>query len=152
MATNVEQLLLHKGRNVHTVQPTTTVRQAVTLLGEKQIGAVLVCEADRVVGVVSERDCVREILWQMQCTPESPVRMLMRIDFSTVQLSDSIEHCMSLMNDRHTRHLPVVEHGRLVGLISMGDVIHGALHEQQHYIDSLETYIHGSPSARPPAH
>jgi CBS domain-containing protein len=152
MATTVEQLLMHKGRQVHAVEPNTTVGRAVALMGEKQIGAVLVCDARSVVGVFSERDCVRSVLWKKQCTTDSPVRDVMRIDFSTVEPSDTIQHCMSLMNERRARHLPVIDRGHLVGMISIGDVINGLLREQQHLIESLEVYISGSPSVRPPAH
>jgi predicted transcriptional regulator len=152
MATIVEQLLVHKGRNVWSVSPTATVRDAVALLGEQEIGAVFVCDGQRVVGVLSERDCMRKLLWEGKSTLDSSVRDVMRAEFSTVAPRDSIQHCMSLMNDRRTRHLPVVEQGRVIGVISMGDVINGLLREQQYLIESLEGYISGSPSVRPSAH
>lgn len=152
MTTIVEQLLQHKGRHVHTVEPGATIGYAVALMGEKEIGAVLVCQTQRVVGVLSERDCMRGVLWKKECSPESAVRDLMRTDFVTVRPQDSIEHCMSLMVDRRTRHLPVIDDERLVGMISMGDVINGLLRDQQHLIDTLESYISGSPSVRPQAH
>jgi len=152
MATIVKQLLEHKGQRVHSVEPNACVRDAVALLGEQGIGAVLVCESQRVLGVLSERDCLRKVLWQGECTLDSPVRELMRLDFSTVDPNDSLQHCMSLMNDRRTRHLPVVDQGCLVGVISMGDVINAELREQQYLIESLECYISGSPSVRPSAH
>jgi predicted transcriptional regulator len=149
MTTIVEELLVHKGRQVHSVEPSATVRDAVALLGEREIGAVLVCEARRVVGVLTERDCMRQVLWQGRHTLDSPVRDVMRAEFTSVELGDSIQHCMSLMNDRRTRHLPVVAQGLVVGVISMGDVINGLLREQQYVIESLEGYISGSPSVRP---
>lgn len=152
MATIVEQLLLHKGNQVHCVEPTATVREAVALLGERRIGAVLVCQGKRVLGVLSERDCTREVLWRGSATLDTPVSELMRREVVTVRLSDSIDYCMSLMNDRRVRHLPVVEHGELAGVISIGDVINALLREQQTLIESLESYISGSPSVRPPAH
>jgi CBS domain-containing protein len=152
MATTVDQLLQHKGRSVHSVEPSAQIRDAVAMFGNQEIGAVLVCEAERVVGVLSERDCMRKVLWRQECTLDSPIRELMRTDFSAVEPHDSIQHCMSLMNNRRTRHLPVVDEGRVVGVISMGDVINGVLREQQYLIDSLETYITGSPSVRPSAH
>jgi CBS domain-containing protein len=149
MTTIVRELLVHKGQRVYSVEPSATVREAVALLGEREIGAVLVCEAQHVVGVLTERDCMRQVLWQGRYTLDSPVRDVMRAEFTTVELSDSIQHCMSLMNDRRTRHLPVVEQGLVVGVISMGDVINGLLREQQYVIESLEGYISGSPSSRP---
>jgi CBS domain-containing protein len=152
MSTIVEHLLQHKGRHIHAVKPNATVREAVAMLGDQQIGAVLVCDDTRVVGVLSERDLMRRVLWQRQSTLESPVRDLMTIDFVTVQPSDTIQHCMTLMNSRRVRHLPVVYRGQIVGLVSIGDVINGLLREQQTLIESLEGYVSGSPSARPPQH
>jgi CBS domain-containing protein len=152
MSTIVEHLLQHKGRHVHAVKPTATVREAVAMLGDHEIGAVLVCDDSRVVGIVSERDCVRRVMWQHHSTLDSPVRDLMTIDFVTVQPSDTIQHCMSLMNNRRVRHLPVVYRGQIVGLVSIGDVINGLLREQQTLIESLEGYVSGSPSVRPPPH
>ncbi|MEY4577164.1 MAG: hypothetical protein RL701_1867 [Pseudomonadota bacterium] len=150
MSTIVEHLLQHKGRHVHSVQPTETVRDAVAVLGERQIGAVLVCDGERVVGILSERDCLRRVLWQRHITLDSAVRDLMTIDFVTVQPSDTIQHCMSLMNNRRVRHLPVVYRGHVAGVVSIGDVINGLLREQQTLIESLEGYVSGSPSVRPP--
>jgi CBS domain-containing protein len=152
MSMNVEHLLTHKGRQVHSVDPSATIRDAVAVLGEHRIGAILVCDDSRVVGIVSERDCVRSVLWQHHCTLDSKVTQLMRVDFPTVTLHDSIQHCMGLMNDRRTRHLPVCAHGQIIGVISIGDVINGLLHDQQCLIESLEGYISGSPSERPAAH
>jgi CBS domain-containing protein len=152
MATIVEQLLLHKGNQVHCVDPNAKVRDAVELLGERLIGAVLVCRNNRVLGIVSERDCTREVLWRGSCTLDTPVSELMRSEVVTVSRNDSLDYCMSLMNDRRIRHLPVVEDGELVGVISIGDVINSLLREQQSLIESLESYISGSPSVRPPAH
>lgn len=152
MATIVQQLLAHKGRRVHSLEPDATIREAVALFGEHEIGAVLICEDGKALGVLSERDCMRKVLWQAQFGLDSKVREVMRIDFPSVTLTDSIQHCMGLMNDRRTRHLPVVENARVVGIISMGDVIHSVLGDQQHLIESLEDYISGSPSVRPPAH
>jgi len=150
MSTKVEHLLLHKGRHVHSVQPTDTVRDAVEILGKYEIGAVLVCDNLRVVGLLSERDCMRRVLWQRRCTLDSQVRDLMLVDFATVQPQDTIQHCMGLMNGRRTRHLPVVHRGEVVGVVSIGDVINGLLREQECLIESLEGYVSGSPSVRPP--
>jgi CBS domain-containing protein len=152
MATIVQQLLMHKGRRVHSLEPHASVREAVALFGTYEIGAVLICQEGKVLGVLSERDCMRKVLWQAHHSLDSKVSEVMRIDSPYVSLTDSIQHCMGLMNDRRTRHLPVVEEGRVVGIVSMGDVIHSMLGDQQHLIESLEDYITGSPSVRPPAH
>jgi len=152
MATIVEHLLAHKGRNYYSVKPTAPVQEAVAAFGDHGIGAVLVCDGQSLVGVLSERDCIRKLLFERVCTLESEVREVMRGGVSIVSPADTIQHCMSLMNDRRVRHLPVVQQGRVVGVISMGDVINALIREQEHLIESLEGYITGSPSVRPPAH
>ena len=153
MSTKVEQLLANKGRKVWSIQPETTVQQAVALFGIHDVGAVLVCdEQGCLIGVLSERDCVRKVMWQGRATQTSLVSEVMRTDVVAVSPNDTIEQCMALMTERRTRHLPVVERGEILGVISMGDVIHAMLHEKDWLIESLEGYISGSPSVRPPAH
>ena len=152
MTTTVEQLLAHKPHDVWSVIPDATVEEAVSIFGTQEIGAVLVCSERGLIGVLTERDCIRKILWQGRATLTSRVREVMRSDVSPVSPHDTIEHCMALMNDHRTRHLPVVDHGNVVGVISMGDVIHALLGEKESLIESLEGYISGSPSVRPPAH
>jgi CBS domain-containing protein len=122
------------------------------MLGQHSIGSVLVCSEGRVVGIITERDCTREVLWNRRFTEDSPVTDLMRSTVLTVAPRDSIQHCMRVMSDNHVRYLPVLEDGRLVGLISMGDVITTLLSDQRHMIESLEQYIVGSPSLQPPSH
>ena len=152
MSTKVEQLLANKGRKVWSVEPEAKVKEAIVLFGAHAIGAVLVCDEGTLIGVLSERDCVRQILWQGKATPESHVMEVMRSDVTAVAPHDSIEHCMALMTDHRTRHLPVVDRGAVVGVISQGDVIHAMLGDRESLIESLEGYISGSPSVRPPAH
>jgi CBS domain-containing protein len=152
MSTKVEQLLAHKGKTVWSLDPDATVQDAVTLFGTHEIGAVLICDKHGLLGVLSERDCVRKILWQGRSTLASRVRDVMRVDVTSVAPRDSIEHCMGLMTDSRTRHLPVIEHGNVIGVISIGDVIHALIGEKESLIESLESYISGSPSVRPPAH
>jgi CBS domain-containing protein len=152
MSTRVEQLLAHKGNNVWSVEPDSSVQDAITLFGTHEIGAVLVCDKHGLLGILSERDCVRKILWQGRSTLASRVRDVMRADVTSVSPRDSIEHCMGLMTDRRTRHLPVIDQSTVIGVISIGDVINGLLGEKESLIESLESYISGSPSVRPPAH
>lgn len=152
MSTRVQQLLAHKGSTVWSVDPEATVQEAVTLFGTHEIGAVLVCDRHGLLGILSERDCVRKILWEGRSTLESRVRDVMRADVSAVTPRDSIEHCMALMTDRRTRHLPVIDQGIVMGVISIGDVINALLGEKDTLIESLECYISGSPSMRPAAH
>jgi CBS domain-containing protein len=152
MSTKVEQVLAQKGSTVWSVDPDASVQEAVTLLGTREIGAVLVCDAHGLVGIFSERDCVRKILWQGRSTLESRVRDVMVANVISVTPQDSIQHCMALMTDRRVRHLPVLDHGKVLGVISIGDVVHAMLNEKESLIESLEGYISGSPSVRPAAH
>jgi CBS domain-containing protein len=153
MSTRVQQLLAQKGSStVWSLEPEATVQEAVTLFGTHEIGAVLICDRHGLLGVLSERDCVRKILWEGRSTLQSLVRDVMRADVTYVTPRDSIEHCMGLMTDRRTRHLPVIDQGAVLGVISIGDVIHALIGEKESLIESLEGYISGSPSIRPAAH
>jgi signal-transduction protein with cAMP-binding, CBS, and nucleotidyltransferase domain len=152
MSTRVEHLLAHKGNTIWSLEPDATVQDAVTLFGTHEIGAVLVCDKHGLIGILSERDCVQKILWQGRSTLASRVCDVMRGDVTAVSPHDSIEHCMALMTDRRTRHLPVMDRGNVIGVISIGDVINALLGEKESLIESLEGYISGSPSMRPHAH
>ena len=146
-------MLAQKGSStVWSLEPEATVQEAVSLFGRHEIGAVLVCDRHGLLGVLSERDCVRKILWEGRSTLQSLVRDVMRTDVTYVTPRDSIEHCMGLMTDRRTRHLPVIDQGTVLGVISIGDVIHALIGEKESLIESLEGYISGSPSIRPAAH
>jgi CBS domain-containing protein len=152
MTTTVKQVIARKGGNVHTVSPDARLGDVIAMLGEHRIGAILVFEAERVVGIVTERDCIREVLWKKGFNDESRVGDLMRTEIPTVSPRETIQHCMRVMTEDRVRHLPVMDDGRLVGLISMGDVINAILSDQRHMIESLEQYISGSPSLKPPPH
>jgi CBS domain-containing protein len=152
MYTTVRHIIAHKGATVFSVAPDATLEFAVDMLGKHGVGALLVMEHERVLGIVTERECIHQMLWKRRVDRGSHVRDLMRADIPTVSPRESIEHCMKLMIEDHVRHLPVLDEGKLVGLISMGDVIHALLSDQQHMIESLERYISGSPSTEPPPH
>lgn len=152
MTTTVKQVIARKGGNVHTVTPDARLGDVIAMLGEHRIGAILVCEQEQVVGIVTERDCIREVLWKHGFDASSRVGDLMRTDIPTVSPRESIQTCMRIMTEDRVRHLPVMDDGKLVGLISMGDVIHALLSDQRHMIESLEQYISGSPSLKPPPH
>jgi CBS domain-containing protein len=152
MSTKVEQLLARKTHHVWSLEPSATIREAVAIFGNQEIGAVLVCEGSTLVGLLTERDCVRNLLWRDHASLDTPLSRVMRTRPIAVSPQDSIEHCMSLINDHRTRYLPVVDQGWVVGMISIGDVINTLLREKESLIDALEGYISGSPSARPPAH
>jgi CBS domain-containing protein len=152
MTTTVKQVIARKGGNVHTVAPDTRLGDVIAMLGEHRIGAILVCEEGKVLGIVTERDCIRDVLWQHRFDADSRVGDLMRSDLPTVSPRESIQHCMRVMTEDRVRHLPVMDEGKLVGVISMGDVINALLSDQRHMIESLEQYISGSPSIKPPTH
>ncbi|MDB4988182.1 MAG: histidine kinase [Myxococcaceae bacterium] len=148
----VEQLIRQKGREVWTVSPEASVHDAVDLMCERNIGAVVVCTGEDVVGVLSERDCVRRVMQHGRSARETKVRQVMSNDVRTVGLRDTIDHCMQQMTDERVRHLPVLDDGMLVGMVSVGDVVKAQLKEQESLISGLESYIHGaSASVRPPA-
>src|ERR1700712_862483 len=149
MTTTVKQVIARKGGNVHTVAPDTRLGDVIAMLGEHRIGAILVCEEGKVLGIVTERDCIRDVLWQHRFDVDSRVGDLMRTDLPTVSPRESIQHCMRVMTEDRVRHLPVMDEGKLVGVISMGDVINALLSDQRHMIESLEQYISGSPSIKP---
>ena len=140
---NVRNLLKVKGSDVWSVSPTTSVLNALQLMADKEVGALLVLDSDRIVGIISERDFVRSIAETGQCVVESTVGEYMTRDVYTVEPDTSIEECMQMMTQKRIRHLPVLENGRLVGLISIGDVVKGIISNKESTINSLENYIEG---------
>jgi CBS domain-containing protein len=148
----VEELLEHKGRDVWYVSPDATVHQAARIMSDRNVGAVLVCSGSTLLGILSERDCMRRVLLQGRSAHEVLVAAVMSTTVTTVTPHDSVAHCMQLMTDQRLRHLPVVEDDQLVGLISIGDAVKAQLHEQEQLISGLEGYIHGtSATPYPPA-
>jgi len=148
----VEELIKQKGRDVWTVSPDATVHEAVDLMCQRNIGAVVVCSGDDVLGVFSERDCARRVMAHGRSSHTTKVSQVMSNDVRSVSLHDTVDHCMQQMTDKRVRHLPVLEDGVLVGMVSVGDVVKAQLAEQESLICGLESYIHGaSVSVRPPA-
>jgi CBS domain-containing protein len=143
MLTTVQDILRIKGPQVWSISPETTVIQALQLLADKRIGALLVMDGTEIAGVVSERDIVRRIASEMTCELEQPVSEVMTYDVVTIGLGDDIEDCMSIMTEEHIRHLPVVEEGRLVGLVSIGDVVKAMITSREFTIEQLQKFIDG---------
>jgi CBS domain-containing protein len=152
MPTTVEQVLARKGQQCWTVGADASIEEAVAVLAERGIGAVLVCEGNRLLGVLSERDCIRKVIWQKRVAADTRVGEVMVRDLVCVAPTDTIEYCMGLMNDHRIRHLPVIRAGELLGVISIGDAVNATLREKEFLIEELEGYISGSPSVRPAAH
>ncbi|MGD0005852.1 MAG: CBS domain-containing protein [Anaerolineaceae bacterium] len=142
MAT-VWHLLNQKGRDVWSVNPDQTVLEALELMTDKGIGAVIVLENDKIVGIFSERDFARFSAKKGSLSLYIPVNELMTQAVFTVHPDQSIDECMALMTQKHIRHLPVVDKGQLVGLISIGDVVREVISQKEITIHSLENYIMG---------
>jgi CBS domain-containing protein len=142
----VAQLLCIKpeyNRSVHTIAPEQMVLEAVRTMAERNVGALPVVEDGVVVGVISERDYARKMVLKGRSSAGTPVRDIMSSPVITVDSRQSIEVCMSIMTDSHLRHLPVVENEKLLGLLSIGDLVKSAIAEQADLILQLERYIRG---------
>ena len=142
MAISVRTILKNKNSKVWSVSPQDTVLDALHLMAEKQIGAVLVLDGERLVGIFSERDYARRGVLQGRGV-ESKIDEVMTSPVSAISLDRSVEDCLAIMNDHHFRHLPVVENGRVVGVVSIGDVVKNLLDDQLATISGLENYIMG---------
>jgi CBS domain-containing protein len=138
----VQQLLESKRQGVASVTPDMTVLEALQLMAEKEIGAVLVLEGEVLVGIFSERDYARKVVLQGKASKDTPVREIMTEKVVCVRPEQTIEDCMGLMTDKRIRHLPVLQAKRVVGVISIGDVVKEMLVEKEFVIQQLESYIH----------
>lgn len=144
----VRNILKVKGDEVWSVSPDATVLEALHVLADRDIGAVLVMEKERVVGILSERDVVRETAKVGQCRLDEPVRNLMSTHVLYVGLDNTIEDCMALMTEKRIRHLPVIENGKLVGIVSNRDVVSATIMDRDLTIENLEKYITGGGYSR----
>ena len=143
MAT-VNQMLQSKGREVYTIAPQVTVLDALQMMADKDVGALVVVEGDDIAGIFSERDYARKIVLLGKSSRETPVSEIMTDDVICVTPSQSADKCMAIMTDRRIRHLPVLDDdGRLTGIISIGDVVKAIISDQRVMINHLEDYIHG---------
>jgi CBS domain-containing protein len=137
----VRDLLKQKGRNVWSVAPDSTVYDALALMAEKNIGALLVIDAGRPVGIFSERDYARQVILKGKASKDTAVRDVMTSKVVFVRPERSIEECMALMTDKRFRHLPVLEEGQLAGILSIGDVVKAVISEKDFLIEQLANYI-----------
>lgn len=143
MLISVRDLLKLKGDAIWSVKPDTTVIEALDFLADKDIGALVVLAGDEIAGIISERDVVRVISEKKGFSPGDPVSDFMTEDVFTISPAQTIEDCMALMTKQRIRHLPVVEEGRLVGVISIGDVVKAIITSQEFTIDQLRKFIDG---------
>jgi CBS domain-containing protein len=128
---------------VHTIAPDASVLDAIKSMAEYGIGALIVMENDEIVGIVTERDYSRKVILMNRSSSTTPVRDIMTSNVIYVRPADSNEECMALMTEKRLRHLPVMEDGRLVGMVSIGDLVKDIIQEQEFIITQLERYISG---------
>ncbi|MET3114329.1 CBS domain-containing protein [Pedobacter sp. CG_S7] len=140
---NVRNILQVKTNRVIAVNPDTTVFEALELMFEKNIGALLVTDQDKVVGIFTERDYARKVILKGKSSKVIPIREIMTESLITVTSDNSIEECMWLMTNKFIRHLPVIDDGKLISVISIGDLVKYIIEEQKFIIGNLEHYISG---------
>jgi len=139
----VKDILSEKGLKVWTISPDAKVLDALNLMAEKGLGALVVFLQDDIVGIVSERDYARKVILKGRHSHDTKVRDIMTAPVYGVHLETTADECMALMTDKHIRHLPVSKDGKLVGVISIGDVVKAIIDQQKVTIENLENYIMG---------
>jgi CBS domain-containing protein len=137
------QVLASKGSQVWSISPDATVFAGLTLMADKNIGALLILENDRPVGIMSERDYARKIILEGRSSRDTKIRSIMTTRLVSVSPSDSVEHAMALMTREHIRHLPVMEGNSVLGLVSIGDLVNTIISAQSMEINQLHSYIAG---------
>jgi CBS domain-containing protein len=142
----VNQILSVKGNDVYSIVSTITVYEALKVMGEKNVGAVLVIEDDLLKGVLSERDYARKIVLKNKASKDTFVHEIMARDVITVKPTDNLDYCMELMSTKRIRHLPVIENNVVLGVISIGDVVKAIIEIQKETIQHLDSYISGAKS------
>jgi CBS domain-containing protein len=140
--TTVRQLLDAKGSAIYAVEPEDPVLEAIRLMADRHVGALLVMKGDELTGIVSERDYARKVILLGRSSSATPVWQIMSSPVITVTPDTTVQDCMRLMTDHRVRHLPVVSHGHVVGVISIGDLVKTVIEDQRHTIEQLEEYIH----------
>jgi CBS domain-containing protein len=138
---SMSQVLASKGSHVWSISPDATVFAGLTLMAEKNIGALLIIENDKPVGIMSERDYARKIILEGRSSRDTRIRSIMTTRLVWAHPSDSVEHAMGLMTRERIRHLPVVDGDSVLGLVSIGDLVKAMIDQQQFRIEQLERYI-----------
>ena len=141
--TAVSQLLQAKGQDIWSIAPDASVYDAIQLMADKQVGALLVLDAQKLVGIISERDYARKVILQGKSSHTTRVSEIMTTTVFYVRPEQSLEDCMALMTSKRVRHLPVMSEGRLLGVVSIGDLVKALLAEREIRIEQLEQYITG---------
>jgi CBS domain-containing protein len=141
--TTVKHVLDKKGRDVHSIHPDASVFDALKRMAENDIGSLIVLEGDILVGIITERHYSREIALKGRTSPETLVRDIMSTRVMFARPEQSVEECMAIMTARAVRHLPVLENKRVVGIVSIGDMVKSVIDDQKFIIEELEHFIHG---------
>jgi CBS domain-containing protein len=139
----VNQLLNVKGSQIFSVAPQDSVLRAIEVMATKHVGALLVMEQGTLLGVISERDYARKVILKNRSSHDTPVGDIMSSPALTVTPDDTVHHCMEIMTEKRIRHLPVMKAGRVVGMLSIGDLVKAVMEEQSLHIEQLERYIAG---------
>lgn len=143
MSMSVKQVLAKKGSNAFSVPPTATVLDALSAMAEHDIGAVLITEGDRLLGIFTERDYARKVVLQGRASKDTNISELMTPNVCTITPSHTMDQVMNIMTDNRFRHLPVVDHGKIAGIITIGDVVKAVIAMQEETIQHLSSYIAG---------
>lgn len=141
LTTTVGTVLRQKAREIWSTTPDTSVYEAIAMMADKQVGALLVMEHGVLVGIISERDYARKVILQERSSRETTVRQIMSSPVISVSLEHTVGECMHLVTDHRFRHLPVEDRGKVVGMISIGDLVNSVISEQEARIRHLEAYI-----------
>jgi CBS domain-containing protein len=139
----IKDVLRDKGQAVWTIDVNALVLDALKLMAEKEIGALMVMEDGRLAGVMSERDYARKVILLGRSSKDTPVREIMTRKVLYVKPEQTVEECMALMTEKHVRHMPVLDGDRMIGVVSIGDIVKSVISEQQFLISHLENYIRG---------
>lgn len=137
----VAEILRHKGSDVWSIEPDAVVLEALKLMAEKRIGALLVMTDGKLVGIFSERDYARKVALEGRSSRESTVSEIMSHKVLCARPEQTVQECMALMSDKRARHLPIVDHKEVIGLVSIGDLVQNIIAEQQFEIEALQHYI-----------
>lgn len=140
--TTVRHLLAGKGREIFAVEPEDPVLEAIQMMADRHVGALLVMRGQELLGIVSERDYARKVILLGRSSSETPVWQIMSSPVITVTPDTTVDECMRVVTHHRIRHLPVVQAGGVIGMISIGDLVKAVIEDQQHTIEQLESYIH----------
>jgi len=138
-----KDIIQYKGSDVRSVSPDDTVLHALGVMAEHEIGAVVVIDGGQLAGILTERDYARKVVLAGRSSKDSAIRDVMTREVLCVPLERTIDECLALMTDKRVRHLPVIEQERVVGLVSIGDLVRARIAEQEHVIEQLQQYIAG---------